>query len=206
MSFKKKKEINFKKDLFGRESDYSHYSLNRNEKNTGFLLGFGTAFISIYIFFHSIIASLLVGIVFGFLFLPFYQSFLLKKQSELLLLQFTDLLDSLSNSYSVGRNTMGAFKDSLNDLMHQHGNQAMIVVEVNLIILGLKNNFTIEKRRKLQGEHLPLAQIEFQGLKFAILTGARETCNLSTKECRPTSKLISDKLGFMVLDIINSRR
>ncbi|MDF2534660.1 MAG: kinase [Bacillales bacterium] len=145
MSFNKKKEINFKKDLFGRECDYSHYSLKGNEKIIGFLLGFGTAFVSIYIFFQSIIASLIVGIVLGFLFLPFYQSFLLKKQREKLLLQFTDLLDSLSNSYSAGKNTMGAFRDSLNDLIHQHGNQAMIVVEVNIIVLGLENNFTIEE-------------------------------------------------------------
>jgi hypothetical protein len=65
--------------------------------------------------------------------------------------------------------------------------------------------FSIEKRKKLQGEHVPLALIEFQKLKFAILKGARETCNLATNECRPTSALTSDKLGFMVLDLLNSQ-
>jgi tight adherence protein B len=143
--FNNSKNNELKRNLFGKELDYSHYHLNRNEKIAGFTIGFGVAFLPLFVFFQSIIVNGMFGIFFGFFSLPLYQNHLLRKQSKSLLIQFTDLLDSLSNSYTVGRNTMGAFKDAFNDLKNQYGDGALIVYEVKTILMGLENNFTIEE-------------------------------------------------------------
>jgi tight adherence protein B len=58
--------------------------------------------------------------------------------------QFKDLLESLSASYSAGRNTPDAFGDACNDMISIYGEDSDIVRELELICTGLKNNINIE--------------------------------------------------------------
>lgn len=54
------------------------------------------------------------------------------------------MLDSLSNSFSAGKNTPDAFTDAYSDLKLAYGEQAPIVKEMAIIVSGLHNNFVIE--------------------------------------------------------------
>ena len=58
--------------------------------------------------------------------------------------QFKDLLESLSASYSAGRNTPDAFQDACNDMISIYGEESDIVRELELICTGLNNNINIE--------------------------------------------------------------
>jgi hypothetical protein len=66
--------------------------------------------------------------------------------------------------------------------------------------------FTIERRKKLQGPHLPLAELEVDGMKFAILKTAEMNCDADEKNCTPSSKLVIDQLGFKVLAILRAHQ
>lgn len=54
-------------------------------------------------------------------------------------LQFRDLLESLSNSFTVGRTASGSFEAAYYDMVSEHGMDAYITKEVQLICMAYKN-------------------------------------------------------------------
>ncbi|MBR5508465.1 MAG: kinase, partial [Lachnospiraceae bacterium] len=70
-----------------------------------------------------------------------------KKNARLkqLRLQFKDLLESLTASYSAGRNTPDAFADARNDMQSIYGEESDIVNELQVICIDLANNINIEE-------------------------------------------------------------
>lgn len=73
-----------------------------------------------------------------------YQESRLKRRKKELLLQFKDLLESLTASYATGKNTLDSFRDAWNDLEQIYGDQADITRELAIIVTGMENNITIE--------------------------------------------------------------
>jgi hypothetical protein len=67
----------------------------------------------------------------------------------------------------------------------------------------IKEGYTLQQRRFREGPHVPLAQIEVNGMKFAILKTSAEVCDATMTKCRPSSTRVVDQLGFKVLDIVN---
>jgi tight adherence protein B len=53
-------------------------------------------------------------------------------------------MESLSSSYSAGKNTYEAFRDSVGDMKNIYGESSDIVKEVETIMFGLQNNYKIE--------------------------------------------------------------
>ena len=66
------------------------------------------------------------------------------KRRQNLLFQFRDMMESLSASYSAGKNTQGAFQDACADLISIYGEKADIVHELKLIVSGLYNGQNID--------------------------------------------------------------
>ena len=62
-----------------------------------------------------------------------------------LLYQFRDMMESLSASYSAGKNTQGAFLDACGDLIGIYGEKADIVRELSLIVDGIYNGQNVEE-------------------------------------------------------------
>ena len=62
-----------------------------------------------------------------------------------LLYQFRDMMESLSASYSAGKNTQGAFLDACGDLIGIYGEKADIVKELKLIVDGIYNGQSVEE-------------------------------------------------------------
>lgn len=132
------------KALFGQADDYYVYRMNSVEKGLGALMGFGTGFFVCMVFFRSILFSLIAG---GLLIIPGihkYRDYLKEKRMQNLLFQFRDMMESLSASYSAGKNTQGAFQDACADLISIYGEKADIVHELKLMVSGLYNGQNID--------------------------------------------------------------
>lgn len=124
--------------------DYTKYHMKLKDRAIAFLIGFGLAAIAIHIFFGSIIVDLVVGIATGIVAQPIYRKMMIKKIRRQLLLQFRDLLDSLSSSVSAGKVINAAFADAEKDMNLQYGEDSPIYKEVRAINLGLINSANIE--------------------------------------------------------------
>lgn len=124
--------------------DYNIYKLNLTEAVTGFLAGLLAGIFAVYIMFGEMIVSVVMGVVIGAVSISLYKKHLLNKRKKIILLQFRDMLDSLSNSFSAGKNTLCAFTDAYADLKLSYGEAAPIVKELSAVVKGLYNNFSIE--------------------------------------------------------------
>ncbi len=93
------------------------------------------------------ISNAVVFILFGLLankfFLPMRKKSLFEKRQSRFVLQFREMLSSLSTSFSSGDNVTGAFNNAYNELLSQFGQDSMIVQELFIIISGMKNGITI---------------------------------------------------------------
>lgn len=59
-------------------------------------------------------------------------------------MQFKDLLETLTSSYSAGQTTVQAFSDALREMAELYGEEADIVTELRMIEAGLQHNYNIE--------------------------------------------------------------
>ena len=130
--------------ITGEGEDYNVYHMNLREKLVGFTIGFVMGFVGLYVMFGSITVSLLCGVTSGGIAYPIFGKHLLKKRKKAILMQFRDFLDSLSNSFSAGKNAQGSFEDAMTDMKNAYGEQAPITKETAIIVSGLYSNFVIE--------------------------------------------------------------
>jgi len=148
---KKRKKIKEKEEeyielhgILGNADDYHVYHMKRIDYVTAWLIGFGAAGVVLYAFFRYMPFVVVGGAVCG-LFIPkFYREYKKEARLKQLRIQFKDLLESLSASYSAGRNTPDAFGDALSDMASIYEAQADIVKELQIICAGLANNIQIE--------------------------------------------------------------
>lgn len=133
-----------KKALFGNGEDYYVYHMKSAEKLTGGVLGFLAGMFVCMTFFRNLVLSIIVGAV---LIIPGavkYRDLLKEKRQKTLLIQFRDMLESLTASYSAGKNTQGAFEDAYGDMVDIYGKKSDIVHEIEMIINGIYNGQNIE--------------------------------------------------------------
>ena len=82
--------------------DYTKYELTGREKRIFYFAGYGTVFLVVYLFYHSILLSAVSGCLVYFL-QPLVERQLAERRMNLLTVQFKDLLYSLSASVAAGR-------------------------------------------------------------------------------------------------------
>lgn len=131
--------------IIGYGSDYHIYHMTKKDRVAAFLIGGCLTAVVCQIFFGMPIVSLIVFFIGGIYAGPIYQERKLEKRKNALLLQFKDLLESLTASYSAGKNTLDAFSDAAEDMSHIYGKDTDIVREVELIIGGMRNNINVEE-------------------------------------------------------------
>ena len=130
--------------IIGEGADYSIYTPSTREKVLWFLLGLVASGAVLYVFYESVVASILIGAVCGYFFIPIRTKQVIKKRQKRLTTQFRGLLDALSTSIGAGKNMFDSFTGAAEDLSVQFSTDADIVREVNLIRIGLDNNIQIE--------------------------------------------------------------
>lgn len=189
---KSKKEKYIKKvGITGIGDDYTVYEISIRERILGYLIGFFAGAAAAHIMFGNYFSSLIIGLIIGFFAIPILRTYLFNRQKKTILLQFRDLLDSLSNSFSAGKNTPDAFSDALNDMKLSYGDDAIISKEVSIIISGLHSNFTIEDMLKDMSLRCGLQDINSFADTFSVCN--RLGGNLK-KVVSETRDIISDKI------------
>ncbi|MCI8669373.1 MAG: kinase [Lachnospiraceae bacterium] len=143
MSKKKEKYIE-KKGLLGNATDYAVLHPSVADYIIWFTLGAVAVAVLGYIFYESIKLSIFLGISGGLIFIPLRKRYVIEKRKKVLLVQFREMLESISTSLNSGKNIMDSFVSSRQDLMVQFPEDSDIVKEVNIINQGISNNLKIE--------------------------------------------------------------
>ena len=191
MAKKEKEKYVELRGLFGDAADYHVYHMTKIDYLAAYMLGFGVGIIVIYAFFRNIVVTLIGGIVCALLVPPYYNEY--KKNSRLKNLreQFKDLLESLTASYSAGRNTPDAFGDARDDMISIYGEEADIVQEIQIICSGIGNNVNIEQLLLDFAERSDLDDVESFANVF-------EVCNRQGSDLKrivsETRDIIDDKI------------
>lgn len=142
---KKQKEVYVpKQGLMGIGDDYHIYNMTKQDKITGPLIGIAAGLVIGYVFFNNWIVALLLAVFAAVKIRKPYQDYLHKKRMKALLLQFKDLLEALSASYSAGMATSKAFESAQGEMLQLYGPDSDIVKELQIINVGLQHNLNIE--------------------------------------------------------------
>lgn len=149
---RQKKRINFSrkdtytpiKAILGNGEDYYVYHMKPIERIYGGSLGLFAGFFISMVFFRNLLLSAVAGIVMIIPGMRKYKIYLMEKRLKDLLLQFRDMMESLTSSLSTGKNTQGAFQDAYADMENIYGRKADIVHEIELIVNGLYNGQNID--------------------------------------------------------------
>lgn len=143
---KKKEESGYKEitSLVGEGADYHVYHMTKKDVMIAFLIGAGLAIVVSWLFFSNIVVSAVAAVGCGMYAQSVYQQYQLEQRKRKLLLQFKDLLESLTSSYSAGKNTLESFIDSQKDLEQIYGEDADIVKEMSIIVTGMQNSVNAE--------------------------------------------------------------
>lgn len=146
MTFFKKKEEKQEplESLIGGGDDYHIYHMSVSDRIIAGGIGIGIGGLVSYLFFKNVVITIVAALAVAVLAQGIYQESRQKKREKELLLQFKDLLESLTSSYATGKNTLDSFKDAWNDLEQIYGEQADITKELAIIVTGMENNINVE--------------------------------------------------------------
>lgn len=124
--------------------DYNIYKMTSTEKLVSILTAAAIIFIAGYVFYRSIVLSLLLTPI-SFLYPQNKVRAIIRKRKEELNLQFREALYSVSSSVSAGKSIESAFKNALKDLALQYPDpETYIIRELEYINRKIEMNETIE--------------------------------------------------------------
>ena len=180
------------KDQFSRGLiDYDIYTMSNKEKILYCLAAAAVLFIIGYIFYHSIVLSLLLT-PFALLYPKIRTREIIEARKNDLNIQFRDMLYSLSSSLSAGKSIESSFKESLKDLAILYPNpDTYIIREVEYIVRRLEMNETIESA--LEDFALRSHLEDIQNFSDVFKTCKRTGGNL-VEVIKNTSNIINDKI------------
>ncbi|MBQ8815279.1 MAG: type II secretion system F family protein [Lachnospiraceae bacterium] len=141
----KKEEYVPKTGILGNADDYSVYEMKPVEKILYFVLAAVVGAVVGNIFYENMILSGIAALICGFVFVPVRKKQIIAKRQQKLLLQFKDMLDSLSTSIGAGSNVHDAFASAAHDMEMQYTADSDIYRELKIILAGMANNINIEE-------------------------------------------------------------
>lgn len=142
--FKKKAEYVQNNGIMNIGKDYRVYHMEKQDYMVAWGIGAVIGAVVAWAFFLSFLFSIVCAVLCAAFAPRIYQKYKHGKMLNSLRNQFKDLLDSLSASYSAGKNTTNAFLSSEKDMLAIYGEGSDIVREIRLINGGIGNNINIE--------------------------------------------------------------
>lgn len=130
--------------LFHNGIDYAVYHMKKKEVITGALAGGMAGGVVIMVFFGFWILALLSIPLCGIAGVAIYRKILLERRRRRLVIQFRDMLESVSTSLGSGRNVKDAFLGAYGEMQAQFGEKAEIVEELYIIKSGITSNVNME--------------------------------------------------------------
>lgn len=105
--------------------------------------------VAILLFFSYFFYRTVYPLISIFLIYPTYRKYkkdkLIQKRRQQLVVQFKDMLGSLSGSLYAGYSLENAVKEAYMDMVKLHGRESYIVKELVVIMKGVRNNQPVEK-------------------------------------------------------------
>ncbi len=126
------------------KTDYKKYKLSKGERMKFIPVAYVSCTLLAYLFYRSIILSLIFGLFFVFA-EKYYCDYLLGRQKEEMRRQFKDLMYSLSSSVASGRYMSEALLEAQKNLEMIYGKDALMVNELNGI-----NKSISESRERIE--------------------------------------------------------
>ncbi len=126
------------------KTDYKKYKLSKGERMKFIPVAYVSCTLLAYLFYRSIILSLIFGLFFVFA-EKYYSDYLLGRQKEEMRRQFKDLMYSLSSSVASGRYMSEALLEAQKNLEMIYGKDALMVNELNGI-----NKSISESRERIE--------------------------------------------------------
>lgn len=142
---KKKERYEPIRPIFGKADDYQIYKMSPPEKVIGVGIGAGAGFFVGMVFFRNVLVAAAIGALMVVPVLWKYREYLKKKRQRNLLLQFRDMMEALTSSYSTGKNTPEAFQEAYIDMVALYGKKSDIARETELIVTGLYNGMILNE-------------------------------------------------------------
>lgn len=171
--------------------DYDIYIMSKREWLFNFCLATGFLFLVAYIFYRSILLSVLV-IPLAFFYPRLKTKEIIRKRKQELSLQFKEALYALSSSLMVGRSVESAFKESLKDLALLYPDSRMYIIqEFTYIVRRLEMNETIEE---VLADFAQRAHLEDVDSFVDVFVISKRTGGNIVEIIRNTSAIIGDKL------------
>jgi tight adherence protein B len=174
----------------GMQADYNIYCMPVNERIISVLAAGAVIFTAGYIFYRSIVLSLLL-IPLALIYPRFRTKDIIKKRKNELNLQFREALYSIASSLSAGKSIESAFKDAQKELSIQYPDAGTyIIMELEQINKRLEMNETIEEALADFATRSHLEDI----LNFAdVFTICKRTGGNLVQVVRNTAEIISEK-------------
>lgn len=183
------------KGLVSEATDYNTYFETKRERLSWFLLGLLGGGMILYIFYESLMLSLLAGIACGLAFIPIRRKQTIKKRRQNLKNQFRSFLDSMSTSVGAGKNMYGALESARYDLENQFGPDADIVIETKTVLAGVYSNIQIEDMFKNFAERSGIDDVYNFANVFATSYGPGGNMR---DVIRNTASIIGDKIEIQM--------
>lgn len=189
---KKKSEKTKDHEKNGRLINYDEYEMSSKEKVLWALVGMVVIFCVGYIFYKSVIWSVILSLI-GIKYKDIKKKDIISKRKQNLLIQFKEMLYSVSSSLSAGKSVDGAFKEAYEDMLLIFGDRkdSYILGELLAILRKLEMNQTLETALQDLASRSGLEDIK-------TFTDVFITCNKTggnlTKVIQNSSQIIGDKI------------
>ncbi|WP_235822692.1 type II secretion system F family protein [Cytobacillus massiliigabonensis] len=177
----------------GHLIDYSAYHLSLKEYLFYMITSMVVLFLVGYLFYESIIASMIVAAV-GFYYPRIQRKSLLEKRKEKLAVQFKEAIASLSSSLAAGRSIENSFREVVSDLKLLYPDpNTHIIREFEIINRRVENGETIE--RAVQDFAIRSDLEDIINFSDIFITCKRTGGNL-VEVIRRTADVISEKIDI----------
>lgn len=124
--------------------DYSVYKLSKKERLYFYSVGYICIFTVIYLFYHSVVLSLLFGVLIYWT-TPYAEKRMAIKRMDKLNVQFKDMLYSLSASVAAGRQMDEALIEAEEELSVMYGDDEPIMRELRHMKISMLRNKESDK-------------------------------------------------------------
>lgn len=176
------------------KDNYDTYVLNKKETIDYYFFAIIAVMILLYIFYNSLIFSLIISPVIASLLKKKYAEYRNNKRKDLLKSQFIELLQSLSSSISAGRQMGEALEEGLAAISSSYPLESPLIKELKFMVKSIK-----ESR---EGE-VPLLRSFAKRAKITDITSfvdvysiCRETGGDMEKAIGKTSQVLLEKLSI----------
>ena len=112
--------------IMGMGEDYHVYQMALSDRLCAVGLGAVLGLAVGYVFFDSLLAAAVIFAVAAIKLQEPYREYLRKRRLKKLLLQFKDLLETLTSSYSAGQTTAMAFRDAQKEMTDLYGRSLIL--------------------------------------------------------------------------------